>query len=84
MAMITCCFDRAWHLKNLYKIAAKRMRLNRKTNMLKTYNVMTPSVPKLDSMISNVHVPFSTQFVSWRRDRICTDDIMRCYQTLKT
>ena len=76
--MVTCCFDRAWHLKNLYKIAEKIKRLNRKTNMLKTYNVMTPFVPKLDSMFLNDHVPFSTQFVSWR-DRSCTDDIIRCY-----
>ena len=80
----TCCFDRALHLKNLYKVVAKRMRLKRKTNVLETYNVMTPSVPKLDSIFLKVHVPFSTQSESRGRDRSWADDIFRCYLTWKT
>ena len=43
------------------KVAAKRIRLKRKTNVLKIYNVTTPSGPKLDSIFLKVHVPFPTQ-----------------------
>ena len=63
------------------------MRLKRKTTALKTYSVMTPSVPKLNSIFLKVHVPFSTQSESRRRDResrSCINDIIRYYLTWKT
>ena len=48
------------------------MRLRRKTNVLKIYNVMTPSLPKLDSIFSKVQVPLSTQSVDG--GEICIGD----------